>query len=277
MQIAARVSVYCVLSIMFLVEARGQSRSLDEALEKIGPPRSLEISAEEYKKLDKFRGEADPAKMMLRLDKAREELASLQSRQDLLRIEVEELRARVDATSEELIAKATAFGEMLGQFRLAATRVVKKLDRSFISFEYPGRSTILNEIASARTLPTPADLMTLPRAIIQEMEAQGEVKRIEATVTFENADDRTRLVELLRIGAFTAVTVEDVAFVVVRKVQTESENSFFLTRYSDQPGEPYRSMMVRLLNADPDQIVRVPIDRSSGVLLMLKGSLSGKL
>ena len=276
LQIIARFSAIIFVAAAVQFSAQGQEQSLEEILEKLDRSPAF-MSVEDRARLMVFRTKGDREAMLQRLEGAREKLEATQSIEAALLVEEKAINAQLDAVNEELMTQAGRFGNMLGQFRYAADRVGKQLDRSLVSWEHPGRSDVLKEIASARTLPTHADLMTLPNTIIQEMEAQSEIKRFEADVIFENENDQIEKTELIRIGVFTAVTTRHVAFVGFREVSNKSRKTYELVRYIDQPGEPYRSMMRDLMNAKPGETVRVPIDRFHGLVLQVVGKKSGRL
>ena len=264
LQIMARISACSVLVSAFLFGAQSHAQSLEEVLEQIGPPRSLEMTSEEYEQLKAFQGEGDPVKMLQRLEEARAALDAQKSYEKNLVSEAAQLQARVNDMNEALMANATAFGELLGQFRLAAERVGKKLDRSFTSFEYPGRNTALKQIASARTLPSRADLLLLPKTILQEMDAQSEVKTFTAEVVHASSGGRVEPTELLRVGVFQAATTRGSEFVILQKLPTgDGGLELKLVTFPGQSDE-IRAAITALINAEPDDVVRTPIDPTRG-------------
>ena len=263
LQILERVSLALFLVIALQVEAYAQEQSLEDVLEKIGQLRSLEIPVEEYQKLKEFRGEGDPAQMRQRLEMARQELEELKTREAELRDEIDQITEKVEETSVQLKANATAFGEILGQFRLAAGKVEWRIRSSLSSFEYPGRADALRDLSTSRMLPTGADLMTLPKAIIQEMKAQGEVKRFTAEVVHAGTDGRIRAEELIRVGVFQAATVERSEFVIIQKIGKQDDALRMLLTFPGQ-NEDMRAAMADLAHSESGEIVRVPIDPTRG-------------
>ncbi|WP_340692102.1 MotA/TolQ/ExbB proton channel family protein [Hyphomonas sp.] len=145
-----------------------------------------------------------------------------------------------------------------------------EIANSFANFDYPDRVEGIAEIAEARTLPNRTQLERLPKAMLQEMLAQSEVRTFTAVVDGIGPDGSNAEAELMRVGVFTAATTNGKKFVEVKK---QSGGETFLQAFRQQPGGAFSSSMGSLINAGPDQLVRAPVDPSKGNLFGILGDL----
>lgn len=197
---------------------------------------------------------------------ARGELNAAEARGRNLSAQFDANSARIDELSAELDAQAGDFGELLGQFRQAAGETMPVISGSLANFHYTGRVEGLSEIAQASSLPTRADLDSLPKAILQEMIAQSEVTTFTANVSNGGADGENAELELMRIGVFTAATTDGTRFVEV------DDSSGNLVAFASQPGGDYRGNMQRLIGAAEGAVVRAPVDPTKGDLFAIFGN-----
>ena len=262
LQIIARISVFVFLAVGAHFSAQGQELTFEEVPERI-VKQPQEMSEEDYARFLEFKAERDRVEFEELLETAREELAELKLREAEWQAAENDVDAKVDATREKLKEKAGEFGELLGQFRLAAGKVEWRIRSSLSSFKYPGRADALRDLSTSRMLPAQADLMTLPKAIIQEMEAQGEVKRFTAEVVHAGTDGRIRAEELIRVGVFQAATVERSEFVIIQKIGKQDDAHRMLLTFPGQD-EDMRAAMADLAHSESGEIVRVPIDPTRG-------------
>ena len=142
------------------------------------------------------------------------------------------------------------------------------ISNSIANFQYPGRVEKLSEISQASSLPSRADLDSLPNAILQEMIAQSEVTTFTTTVSNGAADGSNAELELLRIGNFTAATTDGARFV---EVSDEGR----LVAFPQQPGAAFQSSMRSLINAGEGEVVRAPVDPTKGDLFAIFGNTLG--
>jgi len=126
----------------------------------------------------------------------------------------------------------------------------------------------LSAIAQASSLPTRADLDTLPKAILQEMIAQSEVRNFTANVSNGGDAGENAELELMRIGVFTAATTDGTRFVEV----DSSGDEIKLVAFASQPGGDYRGNMQRLIGAAEGDVVRAPVDPTKGDLFAIFGN-----
>ena len=248
----------------FAVTAPAQAQSLSTVLDAIERD-STEMSREDQQRFNRFKRDRD--QQAAELQRARSELNASEARGRALAAEFDANETQLSDLATQLETEAGDFGELLGQFRQAAEETRPIIDDSLSSFDYPGRTEALSRVATARTLPTRQDLDSLPKAILREMVAQSEVKRFTAEVANAGDGDTNAELELLRIGVFTAATVDGGKFVNVKEVDTPSGKKKLLTMYKKQPTGAFKSGMAKLIRADAGEVIRAPIDPQRGKLL----------
>ena len=250
-----------------IVTAPASAQSLNDVLKRIQAD-SNEMSAENQQRLREF--QQDTNAQSAKMSEARSALASAEGRGRALGAEFDANEATLADLESQVTAQAGDFQELLGQFRSAAGATMPEIANSFANFDYQGRVDGIAEIAEARTLPNRAQLERLPKAMLQEMVAQSEVKTFTATVDGVGPDASNADVEILRVGVFTAATTDGMKFVEVKK---KDNGDTFLQAFKTQPAGSYASAMKSVLNAGPDQLVRAPVDPSKGNLFGILGDL----
>lgn len=229
---------------------------------------SEQMSAADQARLREF--QADRASQAARMAEARNALAAAEARGRALAAQFNENEARLSDLEAQVSEQAGDFQELLGQFRSAAGATMPLIANSFANFDYTDRVDGIAEIAEARTLPTRNQLERLPKAMLQEMIAQSEVKTFNAVVNGVGPDGSNAEVELMRIGVFTTATTSDRKFVEVRRgISGET----FLQAFTQQPGGGYASGMASLIRAGEGDVVRAPVDPSRGNLFGILGDL----
>lgn len=251
----------------FIVAAPASAQSLADVLKKVQAD-SNEMSAENQQRLREF--QQDKNAQEAKMTDARNALAAAEGKGRALGAEFDANEATLGDLEAQVTAQAGDFQELLGQFRSAAGETMPEIANSFSNFDYQGRVDGIAEIAEARVLPNRAQLERLPKAILQEMIAQSEVKTFTATVDGVGPDASNADVELLRIGVFTAATTDGTKFVEVKK---KDNGDTFLEAFKTQPAGSYAGAMKAVMNAGPDQIVRGPVDPSKGNLFGILGDL----
>ena len=229
---------------------------------------SQQMSAEDQRRLQEFRQET--AEQQSRMTQARSELNAAEARGRALSAEFDENERQLTELSAELETQAGDFGELLGQFRTAAGETMPIIKESLSNYEYGGRAEKLAEVSEARSLPTREDLDALPKAMLQEMIAQSEVKAFTAPVAGAGPDGEVAETELMRVGIFTAATTDDTRFV---EVITEDTDEPYLRVLKAQPGGNFQSAMRKLINADEGDVVITPVDPSKGDLFAVAGEM----
>ena len=251
----------------FIVAAPASAQSLADVLKRVQAD-SNEMSAENQQRLKEF--QQDKNAQEAKMTEARNALAVAEGKGRTLGAEFDANEATLADLESQVTAQAGDFQELLGQFRSAAGETMPEIANSFANFDYQGRVDGIAEIAEARVLPTRAQLERLPKAILQEMIAQSEVKTFTATVDGVGPDASNADVELLRVGVFTAATTNGVKFVEVKK---KDDGDTFLQAFATQPTGGFSAAMKAVINAGPDQIVRGPVDPSKGNLFGILGDL----
>ena len=243
--------------------AMAQETSLSDILSRVRA-NSQELTAENQARVREFQQARDEQAAIMA--EARTELNAAEARGRALSAQFDANEAALSELQTQLETEAGDFGELLGQFRQAAGETMPVISNSLSKFQYPGRVEQLSAISQASSLPTRADLDTLPKAILTEMIAQSEVTTFTTTVSGGGADGENADLELLRIGVFTAATTDGTRFVEV------DEDSGRLVAFASQPGGDYRSNMSRLVNASEGDVVRAPIDPTKGDLFSIFGA-----
>ena len=250
------------------VSAPAQAQSLSSVLDAIRRD-SSQMSQEDQQRLREFQQKRD--QQAAELQRARTELNASEARGRDLAAQFDANEAQLSELATQLETEAGDFGELLGQFRQAAEETRPVIDDSLSSFNYPGRTEALSRVATARTLPTRQDLDSLPKAILQEMVAQSEVKTFKAEVANAGDGDTNAEMDLLRIGVFTAATMDGAKFVNVKEVDTPTGKKKLLTMYKKQPTGAFKSGMAKLIsaarNGSATEVIRAPIDPQRGKLL----------
>jgi len=250
-----------------------QASSLSEILERVRRD-SSELSAENQRRLREFQQARDEQSALLA--DARAELAAAEARGRALSAEFDENEARLSELQAQLDTEAGDFSELLGQFRTAAGETMPQIRASLANFDYPGRVEQLSSIAQARTLPTRSDLDSLPKAILQEMIAQSEVKIFSADVSNIGPEGENANVDLARIGVFTAATTDGSPRFVEVEVPELAGSDPFLRAFRAQPRGEFRSAMGNVVSAiqnNSDAIVSGPVDPSKGDLFAILGDI----
>jgi biopolymer transport protein ExbB len=229
---------------------------------------SDEMSAADQARLREF--QQDKNAQAAKMTDARNALAVVEGRGRALGAEFDANEATLGDLEAQVSAQAGDFQELLGQFRTAAGETMPEILNSFANFDYTGRVEGIAEIAEARTLPNRQQLERLPKAMLQEMIAQSEVKTFTAVVDGFGPDQSNVETELMRVGVFTAATTDGKKFVEVKK---SDNGDTFLQMFKQQPAGSYASAMGSVINAGPDQLVRGPVDPSKGNLFGILGDL----
>lgn len=243
------------------------SQSLSDVLQAVRRD-SEQMSAQDQQRLSEFR--QDTASQSARMAEARNALAAAEARGRTLGARFDANEAVLSDLEAQVSQQAGDFQELLGQFRSAAGATMPEISNSLANFDYTDRVAGIAEIAEARVLPTRAQLERLPKAMLQEMIAQSEVKTFTANVNGIGPNGSNAEAELIRVGVFTAATTNDRKFVEVRRPNT---GDTFLQAFPTQPAGPYASGIASLVRAGEGEVVRAPVDPSRGNLFGILGDL----
>lgn len=254
-------------SVALVAAAPASAQSLSDVLAKVRQDAN-QMSAEDQARLKQF--QADRAGQAASMQSARGVLAAAEAKARTLSAEFDANEAQLGALEDQVSTLAGDFQEMLGQFRSAAGATMPEIANSVSNFDYKDRVAGIAEIAEARVLPTRGQLERLPKAMLQEMIAQSEVKTFTAIVNGIGPEGSNAEAELVRIGVFTAATVNGRKFVEVRKGEGSET---FLQVFASQPAGNFSSAMGAVINAGEGQVVKAPVDPSKGNLFGILGEL----
>ena len=254
-------------SVALVAAAPASAQSLSDVLAKVRHDAN-QMSAEDQARLKQF--QADRAGQAASMQSARGVLAAAEAKARTLSAEFDANEAQLGALEDQVSTLAGDFQEMLGQFRSAAGATMPEIANSVSNFDYKDRVAGIAEIAEARVLPTRGQLERLPKAMLQEMIAQSEVKTFTAIVNGIGPEGSNAEAELVRIGVFTAATVNGRKFVEVRKGEGSET---FLQVFASQPAGNFSSAMGAVINAGEGQVVKAPVDPSKGNLFGILGEL----
>ena len=243
------------------------AQSLSDVLQAVRRD-SEQMSAQDQQRLNEFR--QDTASQSARMAEARNALAAAEARGRALSARFDANESVLSDLENQVSQQAGDFQELLGQFRSAAGATMPEIANSIANFDYTDRVAGIAEIAEARVLPTRAQLERLPKAMLQEMIAQSEVKTFTASVNGIGPNGSNAEAELIRVGVFTAATTNDRKFVEVRRPNT---GDTFLQAFPKQPGGPFASGISSLVRAGEGDVVRAPVDPSRGNLFGILGDL----
>ena len=255
------------VSVALVAAAPASAQSLSDVLAKVRQDAN-QMSAEDQARLKQF--QADRAGQAASMQSARGVLAAAEAKARTLSAEFDANEAQLGALEDQVSTLAGDFQEMLGQFRSAAGATMPEIANSVSNFDYKDRVAGIAEIAEARVLPTRGQLERLPKAMLQEMIAQSEVKTFTAIVNGIGPEGSNAEAELVRIGVFTAATVNGRKFVEVRKGEGSET---FLQVFASQPAGNFSSAMGAVINAGEGQVVKAPVDPSKGNLFGILGEL----
>ena len=255
-------------TITFAVSMPAQSQSLQDVLNAVNRD-SDQMNTEDQQRLRRFQNElSTQQREMTRL---KNDIVAVENKIKRLEAEFERNETTIKDVQARIKVEAGDFGELLGQFRTAAGETMPEISNSVANFDYPGRVQGLSAVAQAKALPERRDLDKLPKAILQEMLAQSEVKTFTANVANAGKDGENVDIELIRIGVFTAATTDNARFVEV--ISSDDTNDSYLKAFGAQPAQSFRSAISSLVKSGPDKLNRAPVDPSKGTLFGILGDL----
>jgi len=258
-------ALFSLGSLATSAPAVAQAASLNDILNRIRQD-SSQLTAENQARLREFQSKRDEQQSIMAAATA--DLRNAEARGRQLSAQFDENEVKLSELQDTLETEAGDFGELLGQFRQAAGETMPIISNSIANFQYPGRVEKLSEISQASSLPSRADLDSLPRAILQEMIAQSEVTTFTTNVSNGGSDGENADLELMRIGVFTAATTDGARFV---EVSDEGR----LVVFPSQPGGAFQGAMRSLINAGDGDVVRAPVDPTKGDLFAIFGNTLG--
>ncbi|MEL7042126.1 MAG: MotA/TolQ/ExbB proton channel family protein [Pseudomonadota bacterium] len=245
------------------------AQSLSDILNRVQQD-SAEMGQDDAARIRDFQTRLDEQESLMQ--QAQGELATANARGNALSAQFDVYQADIDTLAAELDEQAGDFAQLVGEFRAVVGEVQPLMRESLASFDYPGRFEALSEVAEATTLPTREELDRLPKAILQEMIAQSEVKTFSAPVSMGGSDESVQDVEVTRVGTFIAATNNDAGFVTIERA---GSGDYFLEKLQRQPGGRFRGAFNSVINADAGETLIVPFDPNRGELFKIEGDKPG--
>ena len=242
--------------------ASAQINSIDGLLNDIRQNAS-KVQAENQQREQEFRQRANQQTALL--SQAQGELAQFERRAAEVERSFASNRNQIDRLEEELRAAQGDFGEVFGLARSKAGEFKALLDSSLITAQYPKRTAVLGRIAESKALPSAEELDLIWETMLQEIQAQRQVKEFTAPVA--NIADGAEQ-QVTRVGPFSVFTSDSAQFLSYKKPDAESgADAALLTALPKQPGGQISSAAKQVAGAADGSIVYAPLDPTRGELL----------
>ena len=231
--------------------------SLNELLLKV-QEEALYDSEENRARIAKFMAEKSTQDSVLQ-----ETLANLKVQEDrAVRLEktFDENDVKLSELEDLKAERLGAFGELFGVVRGTASEMGAQIKESIISGELQGRSKTLTDLAKSKALPSNEELEMLWYHLLEEMNAQGEVKRFNGTIV--DTDGNFSEEEVVRVGPWTAFDRKGNFLGYL----PDDERYRVLGR---QPQARFLDLGDNIVDGDKGDIVKGAIDPSRGAILSL--------
>ncbi len=230
--------------------------TLDALLERARSDQQSEARIERERE-ERFLRERD--ERAAQLAEARRALAASRARHDALTGEYEEREAALEVRRAELEERSDELGDLFVAVREAAADAARTFEESLVSAQVSGRSELALRLADQRELPSVEDLTGFWHGILEEMVGTGQIATFEAPIVA--SDGSERIAEVVRIGAFTAVS--DGRFL---RFVPESGRLVDIPR---QPPTRFRALASAIQTAEPGTWVDAAVDPTHGAVLSL--------
>lgn len=240
-----------ILALFALLAQPLQAADLQQLLQEI----RSDVAADkrlDAQRLAEFRGDFNRQQALLAQARAR--LAAAEAEQETLKGRFQENEDILTEKGEELRTRSGQLGEVFGVVKQQAQELRGLLTDSLITAQYPERGQLLT-FADLKRIPTLDELEGLWFLLQQEMTATGEVVRFRAPVV--NVDGLREEAEVLRIGPFTAMTLDG---------QFLAYTGSVLQQLSVQPAGSVVAQAAAFARGEQDRVV---VDPSRGNLLAL--------
>ena len=231
--------------------------SLNELLLKV-QEEALYDSEENRARIAKFMAEKSTQDAVLQ-----ETLANLKVQEDrAVRLEktFDENDVKLSELEDLKAERLGAFGDLFGVARGTASEMGAQIKESIISGELQGRSKTLTDLAKSKALPSNEELEMLWYHLLEEMNAQGEVKRFNGTIV--DTDGNFSEEEVVRVGPWTAFDRRGNFLGYL----PDDERYRVLGR---QPQARFLDLGDNIVDGDKGDIVKGAIDPSRGAILSL--------
>mgnify|MGYP006281714759 CR=1 FL=1 len=237
------------------VAAQDGPRDMNELLQTVRE-QGQRLSEENRRREQEFLEKRNQQQALL--ESAKRALAEEQRRSERLKTQFDENERQLEELNETLRIRVGDMGELFGVVRQTAGEVNGVVDTSLITAEFPDRGAVATRLASARGLPSIADLRALQVLILEEMAGSGDVDRFPATI--RNAAGQEESADVVRVGLFNVITGD--RFLQYDPAADE------LQELARQPDDRFRSLAENLYTAQQGN-ARMAVDPSRGALLSL--------
>ena len=173
---------------------------LDDLLHQVQDTKAREerIDAER-----KARFLADKNQQQKLLNDTRSALAKAEADSKALRSEFSANEAKIAELRTELKKQGGNLNELFAKSREFAGSLIKDVDSSLVSAQYPGRTETLRILVGAREVPNISQLENVWITLLQEMTESGRIAKFQGKYTTRAGEQREA--EIYRLGAFTAL------------------------------------------------------------------------
>ena len=244
--------------VALFVANLASAMTLNELVEVVRKS-ATESSAENRKRVNEFKNQRNQQQALL--TKAKATLKALEAETDALKTEFdanEETLANLETVLHE---RSGNLGEMHGTVKILAGDLRSRLEHSFTSAQFSGRSEFLKNLAANKELPNIEDLKKLWLEFTKEIAEQAKIVKFIAPVLNGNGEIEENI-NVIRLGVFNAFDMKG-------NFLTWNEEGSVLYRNNKQPTGKYKDMAVKFVNAAPGAEVHAPIDYSKGQILEL--------
>ncbi len=177
-----------------------KAANLDQLLDMVRKAQT-EGSELNRKREAEFRAAKDQQARLLQ--QAQAEITALENEGAALQKQFQANEDELARLEEARTARVGNLGELFGVVRQVAGDTAARLNRSYVSAQFPGRAKLLEEMAQSRGLPKMDELRALWMSLQQEMTELGKVSRFNAQVVLGNGSTEQRSVT--RIGGFNLI------------------------------------------------------------------------
>ena len=189
-----------------------------------------------------------------------EDLKVEEDRAVILEKEFDENDVKLSELEDLKAERLGAFGELFGVVRGTASEMGAQIKESIISGELSGRHETLTNLAKSQKLPSNEELELLWFHLLEEMKAQGEVKRFTGTIV--DTDGSFSEEDVIRVGPWTAFDRRGNFLGYL----PDDERYRVLGR---QPQARFLDLGDNVVDGDTGDIVKGAIDPSRGAILGL--------
>jgi biopolymer transport protein ExbB len=194
------------------------------------------------------------------LEKAKSDLQAAEQREKALKEIFEKNEKALAEKEAELRERSASLGELFGVARQAAHDLLRIIDDSLVSAQFPGRAAVLSTIAERKELPTIEALQQLWLSLQEQMTEAGKVVTFPAPVITVGGEIKEQQVS--RVGTFTAVSEG-------KYLRYLSEPVSGLVELNRQPSSRFLKAAAEFEKTERGKVVPMAVDPSRGAILSL--------